>query len=62
VTTRPLCNQDVKDLIEAGLPAKVIASKIAKSPGAFDTSPETLRELKKAGVHDSIILEMVKAG
>ena len=42
--------------------AKVIAQKSDKSVGAFDTSPQILKEPKKAGVHDSIILAMVKAG
>lgn len=60
-TGKPLTNQDVMDLIEVGLPAKVIAEKIDKSVGAFDTSPQALKELKKAGVHDSIILAMVRA-
>jgi len=40
--------------------AKVIAQKIDESVGAFDTSPQVLKELKKAGVHDSIILAMVR--
>lgn len=60
-TGKPLTNRDVMELIEVGLPAKIVAEKIDKSAGAFDTSPQILKELKKAGVHDSIILAMVRA-
>jgi hypothetical protein len=28
----------------------------------FDTAPDVLKQLKAAGVHDSIILAMVRAG
>jgi hypothetical protein len=38
-----------------GLP-KVLMAKIDRSPGNFDTAPEIMKQLKVAGVHDSIIL------
>ena len=61
-TGKPLNNQDVLDLVEAGLPPKVLVAKIDRSPGSFDTSRDGLKQLKAAGVHDSIILAMVRAG
>jgi len=56
-----LSNQQVHEMVEAGLPAKVIAAKIQRSSGNFDTSPEVLKKLKASGVHDSIIIAMVQA-
>jgi hypothetical protein len=32
-----------------------------RSPGNFDTAPDFLKQLKAAGVHESIILAMVRA-
>ena len=61
-TGKPLSNQDVLGMVEAGLPPKVLVAKIDRSPGNFDTSPDVLKQLKAAGVHDSIILAMVRAG
>ena len=61
-TGKPLNNQDVLGMVEAGLPPKVLVAKIDRSPGAYDTSPDDLRQPKTAGVHDSIILAMVRAG
>jgi integrase len=60
-TGKPLDNQDVLGMVEASLPAKVLVAKIDRSPGAYDTSPDVLRQLKAAGVHDSVILAMVRA-
>lgn len=45
-TGKPLTNEQVLSLVEAGLPAKVIVAKIERSPGNFDTVPETLKALK----------------
>jgi integrase len=61
-TGKPLDNQNVLDMVEAGLPPKVLVAKIDRSLGAYDTSPDELKKLKVAGVHDSIILAMVRAG
>jgi hypothetical protein len=60
-TGKPLNNQHILDLVAAGLPASVIVAKIDRAPGEFDTSPETLKTLKSAGVSDAVILAMVKA-
>lgn len=60
-TGKPMTNEQVLALMEAQLPAKVIVAKIERAPGAFDTSPETLKALKQWGVPDAVILAMVKA-
>jgi hypothetical protein len=60
-TGKPLNNQHVLDMVKAGLPPKILVAKIDRSPGNFDTSPDVLGQLKAAGVHDSIILAMVRA-
>ena len=56
-----LSNEQVHEMVEAGLPAKVIAAKIECSSSNFDTSPAVLKKLKASGVHDSIIFAMVQA-
>jgi len=57
-----LTNQDVRDLLDAGLPDEVIAAKIKASECSFDTSLEMLKQLKAAGVPAPVILAMVRAG
>jgi len=57
-----LTNQDVIELFKAGLSSEVVAAKIKTSTCNFDTSPAALKELKGAGVPDSLILAMVQAG
>ena len=58
---KALTNQDVIDLSKAGLPSEVITAKINSSPCNFDTSPSALKDLKGAGVPDTVILAMVQA-
>ena len=56
-----LTNKDVLDLHRAGLPEQVIVAKIKSSQTNFDTSPLQLKELKAAGLADTVILAMVEA-
>ena len=56
-----LTNKDVLDLHKAGLPEQVLVAKIKSSQTNFDTSPSQLKELKAAGLADSVILAMVEA-
>ena len=59
-----LTNQHVIDmLITDELPAKIVAEKIkkAKKNCVFDTSREALKQLRSAGVNDSVIVAMVRA-
>jgi hypothetical protein len=56
-----LTNQDVIELLKVGMSSEVVAAKIKTSTCKFDTSPTALKELKSAGVPDSVILAMVQA-
>lgn len=55
-----LTNKDVLDMTKAGLSSDVIIAKIKSSKTKFDTSPNTLTELKAANVSDAVILAMVE--
>jgi integrase len=54
-------NQQVLDLVAAGLSADVIVAKIKRALANFDTEPQTLKTLKAAGVPNPVILAMVQA-
>lgn len=59
--TRPaLSNQDVMDLLNAGLTPEIVMAKIKSSTCSFDTSPAALKALKTANVPDSVILVMIQ--
>jgi hypothetical protein len=54
-------NQDVVNMVKAGLGAEIVAAKVKNSTCKCDTSPAALAELKKSGVPDNVILAMVLA-
>ncbi len=56
-----LTNQDVIDLLKAGLTSEIVIAKIKSSVCSFDTSPVALKDLKNANVPDSVILAIVQA-
>ena len=56
-----LTNADVLEMLRAGLAPEIITAKIKASAARFDTSPDTLQELKRTGVPDGVILAMVQA-
>jgi len=56
-----LTNQDVLEMLKAGLSLDLILAKIGSSSTKFDTSPPTLAELKTAGVPDGVLMAMVKS-
>jgi len=56
-----LTNGDVLGMVKAGIGAEIIVAKVKNVPCAFDTSPTALKELKDAGVPDSVVLAMVQA-
>jgi len=58
---KPLKNQDIVDLIKAGLTPEVVIAKVKASACDFDTSPASLKDLKSASVPDAVILAMVQA-
>lgn len=59
----PLCpnltNEDVLAMHRAGLSDEVVSEKIKSSVCNFDTSTNTLTQLKSAGVTDAILLAML---
>jgi hypothetical protein len=56
---KPLTNDDVVTMVQAGLDHGLVIEKIKASKTAFDTTPGALVALKKAGVGDDIIRVMV---
>ena len=60
--TDRLTNQDITDMVGAGIGTDVILADIANSATAFDTSPNGLIALRKAGVADTVITAIVRAG
>jgi hypothetical protein len=60
-TSTQLTNNDVLEMIKAGLAPDIIVAKIRSSSAKFDTSPTTLAELKTAGIPDSVIMAMVQS-
>ena len=57
-------NQDILEWLEAGLDAEIVVAKVKKIKRqncAFDTSTDSLKKLKAAGVPNPVILAMVKA-
>lgn len=56
-----LTNKSILDLRAIGLSDGVIIAKIKSSESDFDTSVESLKNLKEAGVSDSILMEMIGA-
>lgn len=49
-TPKPLTNLDVIKMVKGGLPESVVVSTIKSGPAKFDTSPDGLIALHKAGV------------
>jgi hypothetical protein len=56
-----LTNSDVVGMVKAGIGVDIIVAKIKTATCSFETSPAALKELKDAGVPDSVILAMVQA-
>ena len=56
-----LTNDDVLELLDAGLSAELIVTMIETSRSEFDTDLTTILELKKAEVPDTVLQAMVKS-
>lgn len=56
-----LTNNDVVDMVKAGLSEDVILAKIKNSKCEFNTSSEYLIKLKENGVSDKLITAMIEA-
>lgn len=61
-TAGALTNKDIVAMSTAGLGDDVLLAKIATSSTSFDTSPETLIQLKKSGLSDRLLAAMAKGG
>jgi len=59
--TAALTNKDIVMMVRAGLSQEIVIAKIKASSCSFDTAPDKLAELKKAGMTDPIILAMIEA-
>lgn len=56
-----ITNQDVTDMLKAGISPEIVAAKVKSSKCQCDTSPAALGKLKSAGVPDNVILAMVES-
>jgi hypothetical protein len=60
-TAKSLTNEDVLDMMSAGLSQEIVIAKIAMSACEFDTSPTALKVLKTSNVPEAVILAMIHA-
>ena len=60
-TQKSLTNADVINMTKQGLDAGLIVKSIQSSNTAFDTTPQTLIDLKNSGVDNSVIDAMLSA-
>ena len=58
--TEVITNSDIIEMAKAGLGSKVILDKMKSSVCEFDSSAKSLIELKKAGVEDEVISEIIE--
>jgi hypothetical protein len=56
-----ITNQDITDMLKAGISDEIVTSKLKASKCQCDTSPAALEGLKSAGVADSVIRAMVQS-
>jgi hypothetical protein len=59
---RPLTNQDIIDMVKAGLSEKTVVKAIKSSESKFDTGSETLIYLRNLGNSDAILSAMLTGG
>ena len=57
----PLSNKDVLLMVEKRVETGTIIKTIKSSPCTFDTFPPLLKEMKRRGVPDSVLLAMMEA-
>ena len=58
----PLTNASIIKLVRAGFKEKTVIALVRTRPAQFDLSPDKLIELKRSGVSENIILNMVARG
>ena len=59
-TQETLTNEKVVEMVKNGFSEQIVVAKIKSSKNSFDTSTEAIKQLKNAGVSDSVILAMVE--
>jgi hypothetical protein len=59
-TQGSLTKSDLMALHKAGFGTEILIAKIKATPCSFETSPSALKELKDAGIPDSVIFAMVQ--
>jgi hypothetical protein len=57
----PLVNKDVLSMVEKKVATEEIVKTIKSSPCTFDTFPPMLKEMKRRGVPEVVLLAMVEA-
>jgi len=62
VAQQPLTNDSIIKMFKAGLSGDVIVTTINAAPGAYDTTPDGLIALKRAGVSDKVIAAIAVKG
>jgi hypothetical protein len=60
-TQKPLTNADIVNMTKQGLDAGLIVKSVQSSGTDFDTAPQSLIDLKNAGVDNSVIDAMLSA-
>jgi hypothetical protein len=61
-TRKPLTNSDIIEMTKGGLPESTIVLAIQKGPTQFETSAQTLIQLKNQGVSPRVLDTMIQAG
>ena len=59
---KTLSNQDVIDMVQAGLSERTIVKAIKSNPTSFDTDTQTLIYLKNMGISDRILAATLSGG
>jgi len=59
---RAMSNYDVIEMVQSQVSDAIVISSIQDRGGAFDTSPQAIINLKKAGVSDTIVMAMQRQG
>lgn len=60
-STEVLTNDDILEMVKAGIAEKTIITTIKQSKCRFDTGSKTLIKLKQAGISDAVIQAMVES-
>jgi hypothetical protein len=59
--TKPLTNDDIIEMVRAGVPQSTIITSVLYKPLKFDVSPEGIIALNMAGVSEAVLDQMIRA-